>query len=276
MLKVAITGGSGFIGSYLTKYLLKKKINLIQLSKKKDKKSKIQFLKFDLKKYKNFNFKKLKDVDILIHLAWIQCNNYHSPNHIEQLKFHKNFLNKIISSGVKNIVVSGSCFEYGKKEGVLNEKSSQIPSTNYGLAKLELLKYLKKKQKIKKFKLVWLRIFYIEGYFKKSNSIYNLLIKNIKRGVRFFKMSSGNQVRDYVKIEEIIKIIYKLFILQKNLGVVNLGSGKKKRLISYVNSWIKIKKSNIKVIRNYYKIPEYEPYKSWACIKKLNRSLKID
>ena len=91
-----------------------------------------------------------------------------------------------------------------------------------------------------------------------------------------FKMSSGNQVRDYIKIKKIVKIIYQILILQKNLGVVNLGSGKKKKLISYVNSWIKIKKSNIKVIRNYYKIPEYEPNKSWACIKKLNRSLKLD
>ena len=218
----------------------------------------------------------MKGVDVLIHLAWIQSNNYHSKYHIEQVKFHKKFLNKIISSGVKNIVVSGSCFEYGKKEGALNEKSTQIPSTSYGIAKLELFKYLKKKQNIKKFKLVWLRIFYIEGYYKKSNSIYNLLIRNIKKKVKFFKMSSGNQVRDYIKIKKIVKIIYQILILQKNLGVVNLGSGKKKKLISYVNSWIKIKKSNIKVIRNYYKIPEYEPNKSWACIKKLNRSLKLD
>jgi len=274
MLKVAITGSSGFIGSYLTKYLIEKKINLIQLSKKKNKDKRIQFFKFDLRKSNSFNYNKLKGVDTLIHLAWIPCNNYHSRYHLEQLKFHKNFLNKIILSGVKNIVVSGSCFEYGKKEGVLNEKSSQKPSTSYGLAKLKLLKYLKKKQNIKKFKLVWLRIFYIEGYFKKSNSIYNLLIKNIRNGIKSFKMSSGNQVRDYIKIEEIIKIIYRLFILKKNLGVVNLGSGKKKKLISHVNSWIKIKKSNIKVIRNYYKIPKYEPCKSWACIKKLNRSLK--
>ena len=273
MLNVAITGGTGFIGSFLIKYLLKKKIKIFLLSRNKPKKLNIniKYLKFYLKKYKKFNYKKLAQIDSLIHLSWISNKDYQSNDNLTQVqKYHKNFLKKIIYSGVKNIIVSGSCYEYGKKEGRLIEKLNTRPSTKYGLAKLNLLKYLYKLKLEKNYNLCWMRIFYIIGKFKKKKSIYNDLISKINKSSKYFRMSSGNQVRDFIHVDEISKIIYNL-LNKKNVGIINIGTGKKIKLISYVNSWIKYKKSKIKIMKNYYEIPKHEPIEAWACTKKLNR-----
>tara|TARA_B100000575_G_C23140108_1_gene663254 strand:+ start:4185 stop:5009 length:825 start_codon:yes stop_codon:yes gene_type:complete len=271
MLNVAISGGTGFIGSYLIKYLLKKKINIFLLSRNKPKKinKKVKYFKFDLTKYKKFNYKKLDHIDTFIHLSWINNGDYQSKKNIIQVqKYHKNFLKKIILSGIKNIIISGTCYEYGKQEGCLVEKLNTTPTTKYGLAKLNLLKYLYKLKLKKNFSLCWMRIFYIVGKFKNRNSIYNDLINKINNRSKSFKMSSGNQVRDFIHINKISKIIYNL-LNKKNIGIINVGSGKKKKLISHVNSWVKYEK--IKIIRHYYQMPKHEPFKAWASTKKLKK-----
>ena len=50
-----------------------------------------------------------------MHLAWngLDLKNYNSDIHIKQVNFHLNFIEELIKSGTRNIIVVGTCFEYG-------------------------------------------------------------------------------------------------------------------------------------------------------------------
>ena len=132
-MKILITGSSGYIGTHFLKYLIKKKIKIVSTYRKKKpkiKSSKIKNLKFNI--FGNKKFLNKNKIDLLIHFAW-KKKDYSKSKNLDEAKKHLKFLKTIVDSGVKNIVVAGSCFEYGKKNGSLKEESTCKPNTNYGI-----------------------------------------------------------------------------------------------------------------------------------------------
>ena len=211
--KILITGSTGFIGRNLVKFFLKKKLNLIYefhiIVRNEEDKSHNYFKGDNIFLYAmdiyskklNFNFfNKLKKIDFLIHLAWGGLPNYNS--NIHELEFHnqRNFFKKILKHNIRNIIVAGTCFEYGKINGKLKENTIPKESTKYGRAKYKLFKFLKEKTKNTKIKLNWLRIFYIYGEDQNPNSLYPQLLKSIKIKKKIFNLSPGNQIRDFIHI----------------------------------------------------------------------------
>ena len=85
-IKIAIIGGSSFIGQNLIQYLLKKKYikvvatytNSLQVTKKFNT---VVWKKLDINKDKKNYFKFLKSPDILINCDWPDIPNYNSKNH---------------------------------------------------------------------------------------------------------------------------------------------------------------------------------------------------
>ena len=153
----------------------------------------------------------------MIYLAWGNLNNFNSDLHIKkELPKHYANINKLAKIGMKNILLSGTCFEYKKKEGIMNENSKIDPSTKYGLAKDKLRKKLNILKKIYKFKLSWMRIFYIYGHKRDNNNLWSQLIKfsKIKKNKKF-NMSSGEQFRDYIHVKDLSKNIVSIALKKK-------------------------------------------------------------
>lgn len=138
---VIVTGASGFIGRHLVPALLKRKyqVYITCSNQKKLKKfswhKSVKVISLDINNKKTWNLKKLNSRN-LIHLAWQNLPNYEKKFHLDHnLKSNYNFIKKLLNHKIKNIVVTGTCFEYGKKSGVIYSHYKPSPINNYAKAK---------------------------------------------------------------------------------------------------------------------------------------------
>ena len=263
-MKIAIVGASGFIGRELCKEINKIKTLKITAAYNKNKPNitNIKFVKLNVKKKKNY-FKILRKPDLLIHLAWSGLENYNDNSHLKKiLPAHKTFLKEIIKRGLKNLVVIGTCYEYGKNSKILRENMRIKPIINYAIAKNNLRIYLNKLKKKYKFNLTWLRVFYIYGYNHNRKTLTNLLIESHKNKK---ELIINNKIkRDFLSVKDAAKFILAVSLKKKNLGIVNICSGKSismKELINFISKSLNIrpvvKYGNFKLNRNFEAINFY-------------------
>lgn len=277
-MKIAVTGATGFIGSEVIKVLLKKKkISIIATYNKSKiiKKNKvITYKKLDIYK-KNFNFyKHLRCPDIVINLSWSGLPNYQSKHHIKkELKAQKNFIKNLVSNGLKNIFISGTCYEYGKKDGELNEKMRINPMTSYAVAKNYLRKYVLGLRKKYKFNLIWGRIFYVYGKIKSRKTLYSSILDSFNKKKEL--EVQGELIRDYLSVQELSKYIVELSLKRKNIKTINICSGKGVSLKQIVRKISNIEKinPNIKFIKSFDH--PFESEKFWGSNKKIKFYLNI-
>ena len=278
-MRIFVTGATGFIGYNLVKELERKKIKTLAFARRienvNQKKFKyVKFISLDIYKQKKI-FKIFGTPKILIHLAWEGLPNYQKNFHIKKnLPNDLAFLKRAINNNVKQLIISGTCYEYGKQEGCLNENLKTIPYTKYGKAKDILRLKLEKIRINKPFILQWVRIFYLFGNHQNSKSLLPCLKKAIKENKKSFGITSKSIVRDFISINIVIKFIIYLTYNKKLNGIINCCSGKPQSIFKFVNSYCKKKDSKIKIIPNKYPVPDHEPLKFWGSTNKM-RSLSF-
>jgi len=275
-LNIAVIGASGFIGLEVVKILSKnKKINIIGTYNKCRifSKKKIIYKKLDIyKKKKNF-YKYLGYPEIVINLCWSGLSNYKSEHHIEEeLNAQKFFVKNLVSNGLKNIFISGTCYEYGKKKGELNEKMTANPKSSYSMAKNYLRKYVFSLKKIYKFNLIWGRIFYVYGKIRTRTTLYSKILDSFKKK-KIFEVQ-GKLVRDYLNVHELSEYIVKLSLKKRDIGIINICSGRGisvRKIVRKISNIEKVKPV-IKYVDNNLHNP-YESEKYWGSNKKLKLHL---
>ena len=149
--------------------------------------------------------------DTMIHLAWAGLPNYRSLHHFEQeLPAQYRFIQQMVASGIKHVVVAGTCFEYGMQSGMLTEDLDARPVTPYGLAKDSLRRQLSFLQHTLPFTLTWGRLFYMHGADQSGSSLFPQLRNAATRGDKLFPMSGGEQLRDYLPVAEVARHVVAL------------------------------------------------------------------
>ena len=137
-MKIIITGGSGFIGSYLAMQL--KKEHSVTIFDIKKNTSDIDFLEGDvtnLDSVKNL----IKDCDLVIHLAASLgvVNVERDPVRTLDINLGgtKNVLEACRTNNIKKIIFSSSSEIYGEPTKIpIGENDKAIPITTYGISKL--------------------------------------------------------------------------------------------------------------------------------------------
>ncbi len=217
----------------------------------------------------------LSERDVLLHLAWDGLPNYRSLHHFEtELPKHYVFLKELISRGLKSVVVAGTCFEYGMQNGELSEAANSFPANPYGYAKDALRRQLEFLQTQKAFNLTWARLFYMFGQGQSAKAIYSLLSAAVERGDQYFDMSGGEQIRDYLNIDDVASYLVQLSCRQQNSGIVNVCSGLPRSMRGIVESWLAENNWKIELRLGRFPYPDYEPFAFWGSARKLHSLLR--
>ena len=273
-LKIAVTGASGFIGLHVLNELISRGVDVVALtrdaSKLSDFQEKCEILELDISYCEPDIFARIGKPDVLIHLAWNGLPNYRSLHHFEtELPIQYRFLKSVIEGGLKTLFVAGTCFEYGMTNGPLSEAMETNPQNPYGYAKDALRKQLNFLKGTSKFKMTWGRLFYIYGEGQPETSLYQQLMNAIKYEAKAFNMSGGEQLRDYLPVKEVAKIIVDLSSSLQDIGLINICSGTPISVRKLVEGWLAEKGANLELNLGYYPYPDYEPMAFWGDISRL-------
>lgn len=278
-MRLAVSGAGGFLGEHLVAKLSQRGLSATLIARPG---SRLQatndhsVVEMDISNPPEDAFKRLGYPDVLLHLAWGSLPNYCSNVHLErELPIHYAFLSKLVHAGLKRLVVTGTCLEYGMQYGPIEETFSSRPVTPYGFAKEALYRHLKFLQLERKFGLTWARLFYMYGDGQAQNSLFSQLKEAAERGDVLFNMSGGEQLRDYLPVELVVDHLASLVLIDKDVDIINICSGKPISIRTLVESWITQYGWLITPKLGHYPYPEYEPLAFWGSRAKLDDCLGL-
>lgn len=269
-MNVLVTGATGFIGRHLVQALLDNGHAVTAVARDGRKArampwwNAVDFVACDIHKTADIT-SVLGTPEIMVHLAWTGLPDYKSLHHFEKnLPADYDFIRSMIAGGVRRVLVTGTCLEYGMQSGALAENMSTAPVTSYGLAKDCLRKFLEALQHEISFNLQWVRIFYTHGPCQGAGSLLSQLDQAIDNGDQFFNMSGGEQLRDYLPVEEVAERLVLLVEHPECSGVVNCCQGSPISVRRLVEQHVEKRRANISLNFGYYPYPDYEPMAFWG------------
>jgi dTDP-6-deoxy-L-talose 4-dehydrogenase (NAD+) len=275
---VLVTGATGFVGRHLVSALLAKGFKVrasgrnIEGARALPWFDEVEFVVADIHA-PDLDVASLVDgVDAVAHLAWPGLPNYQALFHFERtLALDYAFLKRVIEAGVKHVLVTGTCFEYGLQSGPLSETAIAQPCTPYGLAKHTLRLFLEALQRERGFTLQWARLFYLHGEGQNPNSLLASLDRAIDAGDGPFNMSPGDQLRDYLEISQAAAQLASLVARPDVDGVINCCSGRPVSVRALVEQRVRERQSSIALNLGHYGYSGHEPMAFWGDARRISQ-----
>ena len=271
MKNILVTGGSGFLGSNISNYLIKKGYNVTvfdnnsrgDLKRIKNNK-KIKFVKGDIRKKKDIK-KSLKKIDTIVHLAYINGTKYFYEKPAEILnvgiKGIFNLLELCEERKIKNFFLASSSEVYQTPKKIPTDEKEMLkipdvynPRYSYGAGKIisELICLYYSKKKILD-KLIIFRPHNVYGPdMGREHAIPEFLYKaKLNKILKIRGM--GKEVRSFIHINDFLDAFGLIFKKGKNREIYNIGTSEK----------ISIKKLALKIAKKYNKRIKLEKSKAF-------------
>ena len=281
-MKIAVTGSTGFIGRHVVRDLASRKdVDVIASSRSeagaKDLPANVRHVGLDISAPSAGDYERLGRPDVLVHLAWSGLPNYRSLHHFEsELPAQYRFLRLQVEAGLPSLLVTGTCYEYGMCCGELHESLIPQPANPYAYSKDALRRQLEFLRAKDGLQLTWARLFYMYGEGQAGTSLYPQLMSAIERRDAAFKMSAGEQLRDYLPVSEVARRIVDLAIRQPDAGVVNICSGRPTSVRSLIERLLAAHGSSMVLDLGSFPYPDYEPMAFWGSRVRIDELLGAD
>ncbi len=270
---ILITGSTGYIGSHISDFFDKKKINYIGIdnysySYKKNVNNKKRHLKVDISDNKKIGkIIKKYNINLIIHAAAssyvIDGEKNKKKYFVNNIKKTKKFIDLCKYENLENFIFLSSSNVYDEKK-VFNENDRTKSKNFYGKNKISIENYLKRKN----FKnLIILRLFNVIGFYNKLFKPFKFKEKSYQRimfqiqenlksnkpiKLRYYKKNNRRifPSRDFVDIKIICLVVQKIIneIAKRNIGtkLLNVGSGIATPINEIINTFEKLTKKKIK------------------------------
>ena len=225
MSKILVTGGAGFIGSHLVKYLLSKNNEIVVIDNlsqgnklSQNIENNIEFINGDIRDKYIIN-KIAKNCECIYHFAARLGVEIVAENHKETMEIEtigmQNIVNAAIKHNIKKIVYASTSGVYGKSafEKSVAENFSVDPRTSYAVAKRYNEIYLKAIWEQHQISSIAIRYFNVYGIKQDERMVIPRFISQAQSNRPITIYGDGTQTRDFTYIDDTIKRTYDL--LQK-------------------------------------------------------------
>jgi nucleoside-diphosphate-sugar epimerase len=260
-----ITGGTGFLGSAVTNFLLSKNYKILIFDNNSrgkiariSKSNNLFFIKGDIRNIKDLNKCSRFKIKNIIHLAFINGtkNFYNKPLEVLEIGYLGmiNIINFAIKNKIKNFFLSSSSEVYGNPSKIPTDENEEIkienilnPRFTYSGGKIfsELLavnygrKYFDK--------MIIFRPHNVYGPDMGNDHVVPEIINKIrvskKKSIKY--LGTGNETRAFMYIDDFCLALYKVIKKGKNLNIYNIGVQKEttmKNLFMIIKKYISNKK----------------------------------
>ena len=243
---ILIVGGTGFIGYHLAKQSLKKGWQVTSISSRVPRKKrylpKVKYILCDITKKKSLKKNIRKSFNYVVNLGGYVDHSNKKKTFESHYIGCKNLAGMFVKKGPIAVVQMGSSAEYGNVKSPQKENAKCNPKSVYGQAKLLSSIYLIDLFKKQKFPSTILRLYNTYGPRQDLNRFIPIIISGCIKNEKF-PCSKGNQLRDFLHINDVVDAILKSLTSKNARGqIINLGSGKPriiKNIIEYIKKILK-------------------------------------
>lgn len=236
--RVIVTGGAGFIGSYVVNALIDNEYDVLVLDnlstgKKSNINEKAVLKICDIRDYESIAYIFKKD-DIVFHLAALVS----VPKSIEDpllsneinIRGTYNVLEAARAAGARGVIISSSAAVYGNQEGAVTEDTPTSPQTPYALQKKMKEDLGRLYAELYSLPVIALRYFNVYGPLHHEEGSYAPVIakflKQKREGVPFTLVGDGMQTRDFIHVRDVAQANIKSipYLDKKLFSICNVAS----------------------------------------------------
>ncbi len=233
-MRVFVTGATGFIGSHLTRALVRQGCEVHALVRPQadtrriaDVLPSLRVVRGDLGSLERLT-PSLGEIrpDACFHLAWyaVPGKYLEAPENVEMLETSLRLTRGLARTGCRTLIAAGTCFEYDTDFGYLSESTPTRPRSLYAAAKLALHLAASHWARVAGLRVVWPRLFYQFGPWEDERRLVPAVVLSLLRQQKF-RTTAGGRIRDYLDVEDVAAALHSL--LDSSLeGPVNVGSGR--------------------------------------------------
>ena len=234
MASVLVTGGAGFIGTHLCRFLHDNGHQVVSLDCDQTGEQPWECITADIRDQLQFD-----GIDAIVHLA-AQVSVVRSvENPDETLSVNIDGTSSIISaaelSGVKRLLFASSAAVYGDSQHIpIPETAPLIPQSPYAVSKIVGEELCRRSE----IETCAMRFFNVYGPGQSAEGGYAAVIPAFKQAIakgdscRIF--GDGTQIRDFVHINDLVKAISLALNVEKLPSEMNIASGQPTSLLDLV------------------------------------------
>jgi UDP-glucose 4-epimerase len=234
-MRCLVTGASGHLGSYLTRRLLDcgEEVAVLvrpesDLWRLEGVLERVRLIRADLRDIVAASEEiHVLGPDTVFHCAWagVTSDTRNRADHLVGNVTGGLQLFRIAqAAGCRCWIGIGSQAEYGRQSGILREDLIPHPDTPYGVAKLCVGKLLETLCELSNARYVWLRLLATYGPKDNSQHLIPSVIEKLLARSRP-SLTTGEQIWDYLYIEDAVEAIQRAASAPDVRGVYNLASG---------------------------------------------------
>jgi nucleoside-diphosphate-sugar epimerase len=235
MRRFLITGATGFVGSYLARYMVEAGYDVHIFTRRESNKWRINDLigrltdhEVDLRDALTVEtlVRKIRPT-IIYHFATyggFSFQNDTSSIIESNLMGTVNLLKACEQVGFECFVNTGSSSEYGIKSESMKEYDILEPLGDYGVSKAAATLFCKSEAMKKNLPVTTIRLFSPYGKLDDPKRLIPYVIKSLLRG-ESPKLSTPNSVRDYIFIDDVLDFYLKITNQPLVGEIFNIGSG---------------------------------------------------
>lgn len=227
LMRLLVTGGTGFLGRVLVRQALGCGMEVAVLTRSVPcvGDQRIRWIPGTLSS-PDWTAVQEWQPEVCVHAAWIATPGVYlqSPENDGWADSSFHFLTRLSEMGLKRAVALGTCIEYEMTGHPFREGITAIrPTSSYAIAKDNLHTRLAAELATRETSLAWPRIFYPYGPGEHPARLASSLIHRLRAGEPI-RLKTPDSIKDYIHVEDVGRAL--ICLVQSSFqGAVNIGSG---------------------------------------------------